>query len=218
MKNCIYCNKIAETREHIPARNLFIDTKDIHFITVPSCFKCNQGFQLDEEYFRNFLVSILYEQSTVATLLLDNPVGRSIKRKPSLGLRMFNQMSLVDVYSKSGSYIGRKTGLRITKEDHRRIFRVLDKYIKGLFNYHFQEIIPENWLVQHHWLLPKLEEKVVHTLGDMRWEKVKEDTFVYGFNSVPTTHQSVWCLIFFEQPLFYSFVIDPITAKKNENK
>lgn len=216
MKQCIYCGKSANTREHIPARNLFSSTKDVSFVTVPSCLSCNQGFELDEEYFRNLLVSILYEKSTIATQLLDGSVGRSIKRKPNLGRKMFNQMSLVDVYSKSGILLGKKTGLQMTKDDHKRIFNVLDKYIKGLFYHHFKQVIPEKWGIEHHWLLPKFETIVVGTLKDMRWEHIKEDTFVYGFNSVPKTYQSAWCLIFYEQPIFYTFVIDENMRSKKE--
>lgn len=217
-KKCIYCGNRADTREHIPARNLAQNSAGIHFITVPSCRDCNSKFQKDEEFFRQFLVSILYEQSPVASFLLDNPVARSIKRRPALGIQMFKQMSVVDLYNKGGIYLGKRTALQITKQDHSRVFSVLDKYIKGLFYYHFRESIPGDWLVRHHWLTRKFEEKVVHSLKDMRWERIKEDTFVYGFNSVPVTHQSIWCLIFFGQPLFYTFVIDRSNADKFERQ
>ena len=131
---------------------------------------------------------------------------------------MFNQMNVVDYYSKGGIYLGKKTALHITKKDHQRVFNILDKYIKGLFYHHFNKRIPNDWAIRHHWLVRKFEEKVVDTLKDMRWERVKEDTFVYGFNSVPKTHQSIWCLIFFSQPLFYTFVIDKKNAERFEKK
>lgn len=213
---CIYCGIDADTREHIPARNLFSNTAGVPFITVPSCKKCNSGFQKDEEFFRNFISSILYGQSSSATFMLDNPISRSIKRRPALALKMFGQMSLVRHFDKSGIYHGIKTAIKVTKEDHNRMCSVLDKYVKGLFYHHFGTTIPADWSVEHHWLVPAFEKKVVGTLRDMRWERIKEDTFVYGFNSVPVTRQSVWCMIFYGQPLFYSFVIDPVTARRNE--
>ncbi|KKU83059.1 MAG: Adenosine kinase [Candidatus Amesbacteria bacterium GW2011_GWC2_47_8] len=113
MSVCVYCGKEADTREHIPARNLFSITANVPFITVPSCKTCNSGFQMDEEFFRNFLVSILYEQSQSATILLDNSVARSMRRKPALGLKMFEQMSLVDYYDGFGNYHGKKTAMHI---------------------------------------------------------------------------------------------------------
>lgn len=215
---CIYCGKPAGTREHIPARNLFNNTTNVPFITVPSCRDCNSGFQKDEEYFRQLLVSILYDQTPSATYHMNNAVSRSIKRKPALGLQMFSQMSLVDFYSKGGIYLGKKTALRMRKEDHKRVFNVLDKYIKGLFFHRFRATIPEDWVIRHHWLTPKFEQQVLDTLKDMRWERIQEDTFVYGANWVPETFQSIWCLIFYEQPLFYTFVLDPVTAKAKHNK
>lgn len=217
-KKCVYCGQNADTREHIPAKNLVRDKASVRFITVPSCGKCNSGFQKDEEFFRQLLVSILYKQSPVATFLLNNPVARSMKRRPALGMQMFKQMKVVDFYSKEGVYFGKKTALNISKKDHQRVFRVLDKYIKGLFFHHFGKIVPQDWVLKHSWLTRKFEEKVVGTLKDMRWERIKEDTFVYGFNSVPQTHQSIWCLIFFGQPLFYTFVIDKKNAEKFEKK
>lgn len=215
---CVYCGLKADTKDHIPTKNLFQSTSGISFITVPSCRKCNSGFQKDEEFFRQLLASILYKQSPVASFLLHNPIARSMKRKPALGMQMFKQMNLVDHYSKGRIYLGKKTAIHITKKDHQRIFNVLDKYIKGLYYHHFNKMIPDGWAVKHHWLMEKFEEKVVDTLKDMRWERVKEDTFVYGFSSVPKTHQSIWCLIFFGQPLFYTFVIDKKNAEKFEKK
>jgi len=215
---CIYCGLNADTREHIPTKNLIQNKTQAQFITVPSCRKCNSGFQKDEEFFRQFLVSIMYEQSPVATFLLNNPVARSIKRKPALGMQMFNQMKIVDFYSRGGIYLGKRTAINIKKKDHQRVFNVLDKYIKGLFFHHFGEVIPYDWVLKHHWLTRKFEEKIIDTLKNMRWERVKEDTFVYGFNSVPETHQSIWCLIFFGQPLFYTFVIDKTNAEKFEKR
>ena len=51
---CIFCSKLADTREHIPAKHFFKGTPDKPLITVPSCNTCNAGFQKDEEFFRQF--------------------------------------------------------------------------------------------------------------------------------------------------------------------
>ena len=217
-KKCIYCGQRANTREHIPARNLVKDKGSVQFITVPSCSKCNSGFQKDEEFFRQLIASILYEQSPVATFLLNNPVARSMKRKPALGVQMFQQMKVVNLYSKGNIYLGKRTAINITKNDHQRVFHVLDKYIEGLFFYHFGKAVSRDWVLRHSWLTRKLEEKVIDTLKNMRWERMKEDTFIYGFNSVPKTCQSIWCLVFFGQPLFYSLVLDKNNADKFGNK
>jgi len=80
---CIFCGKPADTREHIPAKHFFKRTPDKPLITVPSCNVCNAGFQKDEEFFRQFYVSMLAERSTEAKKLMDGEISRSILRNPA---------------------------------------------------------------------------------------------------------------------------------------
>ena len=182
---CVYCGLEAGTRDHIPSRNLYPSTEGVNFITVPSCQACNVTFAKDEEYFRLITTAMTYEQSPSSTELLDNKVAHSITKRPALGISFFNQMSLVDVYSTDGQYIDKKTGIHMDKTHHKRIFSVLDKYIKGLFFHHFNRPIPQDWVLKHHWLTPKFEEKVIHTLNEMRWPQLhKDQVFDYGYNSV----------------------------------
>ena len=49
---CIFCKGIADTREHIPAKQFFKGVPDKPLITVPSCKNCNIGFQKDEDFFK----------------------------------------------------------------------------------------------------------------------------------------------------------------------
>lgn len=218
IKTCIFCGKLADTREHIPARNLYKDIGKLNPITVPSCSECNKNFSKDEEYFRNVMTSIQYENSISAGALFETTVKRSMQRKPSLGFSIFNQMSLIDIYCPSGVYMGRKTAWKLTQEDHGRIFRVLDKYIKGLFFHRFDETVPADWIIKHVWLMPKNEEMLGKAAKEFKWVILNENIFIYGFNSVPKTHQSLWCLVFYGRPFFFSFVLDPKTAKKADRK
>lgn len=212
---CVYCHQEAGTRDHIPSRNLYSKTEQVNFITVPSCQSCNVSFGKDEEYFRLITTAMTYEQSPSATELLDNKIATSIGKRPALGVSFFNQMSLVDVYTTEGQYIEKKTGIHMDGSHHQRIFNVLDKYIKGLFFFHFNIPILKEWVLRHHWLTPKFEQKVIHTLNEMRWPRLHQDTvFDYGYNSILETHQSIWCLVFFGQPLFYTFVLDKENAAK----
>ncbi|MGB2762131.1 MAG: hypothetical protein WBC21_01165 [Minisyncoccales bacterium] len=215
-KNCIYCGKPAEDEDHIPSRNLYKGIiKNINPIKVPSCRNCNNSFSKDEVYFRDLISSLRYEQSITATCLFDSVIKRSIIKKPGLAKKMFNQMSLVNFYSKGGIYLGRKTAIKI---DHKRVFNVLDKYIKGLFYHHFGQAILNDWIISHHWLTPQFEKRVIDILKKLKWKRVQKNVFVYGYNFVPNTYQSIWCLVFFGQPIFYSLVLDNETANKNRNQ
>jgi len=216
MKKCVFCGGISEDKDHIPSKNLYKGiTKNISPIKIPSCKKCNNGFSKDEVYFRDLIAILLNERSISATQLFEGSIKRSIKKTPALAMSMFKQMALVDYYSKGGIYLGKRTAMKITKSDHKRVFNVLDKYIKGLFYYQFQKVLPSDWIIKHFWLNPKMEAKLAHLIKTFNWRIVDENIFIYGYNFVPSTHQSIWCLVFFKKPLFFSFVLDSTTAKNH---
>lgn len=213
---CIYCSKVAETREHIPARHFFKGTPEGSLITVPSCKVCNAGFQKDEDFFRQFISGFLMDRSPRAKQLIDNEITRSIKRRPALALQMFSQMQLVNVYTKSWIYLGRRTVYRVSDSDRERVNRIVKKIIQGLFFHEFNQILPLDWSVAIVWINPKVEkeQKLTELATTLKWNVIKEDTFAYGVNHVPKTFQSVWMLDFFKVPLFYVLVLDKKTVKE----
>jgi len=213
--NCIYCGGVADTREHIPSKQLFKGTSDKPLITVPSCLSCNKSFQKDEDFFRQFYASMLMDRSPEAKKLMDGEVSRSILRTPALGRQMFSQMKLVDAYTRSGLYKGKMTMYSISDSDKVRINRVVNKIIKGLFFHEFSQILPEEWVIKIVWITPKIEkeQKLDEMAKEPRWKVIKEDTFAYWVNNVPKTFQSIWLLDFFKIPLFYVLVLDKKTAK-----
>jgi len=217
---CIFCGQPANTREHIPAKHFFKGIPDKNLITVPSCRKCNKGYQHDEDLFRQFWVSMLMDKSQKAKQLMENEISRSITRTPALGWQMFNQMQLVERYTPSGLYLGRGTAYHVSKSDQTRIDRVVEKIICGLFYNQFKQTIPNEWLINIYWITPKLEreQKLQELAKTLKWDVIKEDTFAYGFNFVPQTYQSVWIIDFFKIPLFYVLVLDKKTANKKKKR
>ncbi len=215
-KNCIFCDKTANTKEHIPAKQFFKGVPDKSLITVPSCTACNRSFQKDEDFFRQFYVSMLMERSPEAKKLMEGEVSRSILRTPALGRQMFSQMKLVDAYTRSGLYKGKMTMYTVSDSDKVRINRVITKVIKGLFFHEFGQTIPEDWIIKIIWITPEVEkeQKLDEMAKEPRWRVIKEDTFAYWVNPVPDTFQSVWLLDFFKIPLFYVLVLDKKTAKE----
>lgn len=211
---CIYCSKVADTREHIPPKQFFKGNPDKPLITVPSCKKCNAGFQKDEDFFRQFYVSMLMARSPIAKQLMDGEISRSILRTPALGHQMFSQMKLVDAYTKSGIYKGKKTMYRVSDSDKIRINKVVTKTIKGLFYHEFGKTVPEDWIIKIIWITPRVEkeQKLDEMAKEPYWRVIKEDTFAYWVNFVPNTFQSIWLLDFFKIPLFYVLVLDKKTA------
>lgn len=217
-EKCVYCNAIAEDEDHIPSKNSYKGIiQNIKPIKVPSCKKCNNGLSKDEVFFRDVIVNLRYDKSLSATALLESVIKRSIIRKPALAKKLFSKMKLIDLYSKDGIFLDKKTMIKFEENDHKRIFNVLDKYIKGLFYQNFRQPFPPDWFIKHHWLTPELESKL-SILNNLNWQKIDENIFSYGFNFVPNTHQSIWCLIFFKKPLFVSFAIDNAIVQKEGKK
>ena len=212
--NCVFCDRIADTKEHIPAKQFFKGIPDKALITVPSCKVCNIGFQKDEDFFRQFNAGFLMDRSQRAKELMENEITRSIKRKPALGHQMFSQMKLVNAYTKSGIYLGQKTAYKVSNLDRERINRIVKKIIQGLFFHEFKQFLPQDWIINIVWINPKVhkEQKLGELEQTLRWNVIKEDTFAYGVNHVPNTHQSIWILDFFKIPLFYILVLDKKSA------
>lgn len=210
---CIFCGVAADTREHVPPKQFFKGIPEKDLITVPSCKKCNQSFQSDEDFFRQFWVSMLMGRAPRAKEIALNEMARAILRRPALAWRMFSQMRPINRYTPSGVLIEQATLYHITPEDRARINRVVDKTIRGLFFKEFGRTIDFDWIVKINWITPQMEQEqnLPALAATMRWNVIREDTFAYGVSSVPDTNQSIWFLDFFKIPLFYVLVVDKAT-------
>lgn len=205
---CIYCGTTKElTVDHIPSKNLHKGFEVKTPITIPACLDCNQGFQKDEEYFRNLIVGIMAEDSQIAKAVFDGPVMRSITKSPGLGWSIFKKMAPVNIYKNTGEYVGKAAVHRMEDEDHKRIFNVLDKYVKGLNYYTFNKPIEANFAIQHFWTKQPLIDQIIKEKSKYNWKVVAENIFIFGYNFVPDKGESVWILVFFNRPFFVSFVL-----------
>ena len=64
VKKCVYCTQLADTKDHIPSKNLFATGMGPkNPIIVPSCVGCNHRFSHDEEYFRYYVCALAEEYS-----------------------------------------------------------------------------------------------------------------------------------------------------------
>ena len=81
---CAYCGETNElTDDHVPPRLLLQEPYPEHLITVPSCEKCNRGFQRDDEYTRD-MVALDFRAGRNATAAAKVPkIFRSLQRPQS---------------------------------------------------------------------------------------------------------------------------------------
>lgn len=213
-KVCIYCGKPATRRgDHIPSKNLF---KGIGLtpVIVPSCTSCNKGFSGDEEYFRHIVCMICAEHSFTANYIFETAVKRSMSARPALGLYMLSKMVVVDLYSPNKIFLGKRTKYDLDEKDHERIFRVIDKYVKGLFFHEYGYVIPSSYKIKNFWITNKLEKTLEENISNYNVKMIKEEIFSYGYNKIPDQADSIWAFAFYGKPLFMSFVVP--TSKYEE--
>jgi hypothetical protein len=173
--------------------------KPVNLITVPSCFKCNQGFKKDEEYFLGIITFTEAGISAEGEKLWSQRLRRMYKK--DLGLRRAIAKAIVpkQVFTPAGLYLGRRFKL---EPDWPRIKNYFTKVIRGLYYFEYGEILPESTLI-HYVLLDDMEilEEINRNVsrGKRGWSGV----FEYKRNRVPdSSGESLWLFLVYETILF----------------
>lgn len=207
---CVYCGRSADTKDHIPSKNLFpTGMSPKKPIIVPSCVGCNHRFSRDEEYFRYYVCGLAEEYSLYARQVFFSQVKRSIWRKPRIGFKLLKRMKLVDLRTETGLYLGKATQIKPTEEDWSRFSNVLDKYIKGLVFHELKDVLPPEYRINNNTFPTK--ERISDIMSraknfDFKWNTDNKDIFTYGFGFVSGTYKSVWITIFYNSVLCESLV------------
>ena len=203
---CVYCGLEKEvTDDHVISRNLFPKShKKKNVIIAPSCWKCNNGFSKDEEYFRNFVLGLTVGYSQNANALFSTKMMRSLNRRPPIAYKTMNQIEAIHLYTNNGKYMGVKRRIHLTEDDWKRYFNVLNKYIKGLFVHEFETVLSSDYRIMH-----RLGSK--RMLGHFgyitKWNKDNKDIFIYGYNREKDTPRSFWITTFYDTVFFESFIL-----------
>jgi hypothetical protein len=206
---CTYCGAIGLiTDDHVPPRNLFPPPRPNNLLVVPSCLKCNQGASLDDEYFRLTLTfrDDTYEHPAVQRLLPS--VLRSLQKPKKLKFsRAFlRSVAKVDVNTKAGIYIGRRSAYNV---DLTRLDRVAARIAKGLF-YHERgsrlpngyEMISYNESGMAHVseeIALNIQQRILVPLWSAPERVIGPNIFSYRFRFVESDpNLSAWLLTFFK--------------------
>ncbi len=190
------------TNDHAIPKELFDSLAPSNLITVPACFDHNNSFSKDEEYFRAFLLAQTYNNS-VAKKLWKEKVRRSFYMRGIQGLkfhRMLKSESFrAPVDSEGGIYLGDITLLR---GDERRINRVLQKMVGGLFYHHLSTPLKDVSFkfFYNEWEADKLIQNIWNLVPRFDFG---EKVFSY-WPCIPSDNPfcSIWRFIFYERILF----------------
>jgi hypothetical protein len=93
-KTCIYCAwRNADSRDHFPPKLVLKEPYPLNLATVPACRECNNGYSMDEEYYRLIIIG-LFCFGESAEEIFEGPISRSFDRRPSLEAKMFNSLGV----------------------------------------------------------------------------------------------------------------------------
>lgn len=131
-KRCIYCGKIANSADHIPPKSIFPKPRPNNLQTVPSCVKCNRGFQADDDCFMQVLPSRHDVGQNPAALQIMEAAIRNLQRSEAAGFRrtFLQRISEVELFTEGGIYLGRTLQTDI---DFQRLESVARRTVRGLY-------------------------------------------------------------------------------------
>jgi len=133
MDECVYCDSLATTDDHVPAKGFFAkDVKTRGWKSVRSCDYCNCGSGSDDNYARNMIAlranNIFFEADDVLTRAEGGVLGGSVVD----ALRRLNFRVVPLRFGFCGMY----------DIDLLRIERVITRYMRGLFYDTYRRKLP----------------------------------------------------------------------------
>ncbi|GEM_PF-3251702 len=217
LKLCVYCGQNKPlTREHIIPRGWYPKgAPPKQPFIVGACFECNNAKSTEDEWMRQWLVSMIADRSPSAMSVLTGQVARSIKRLPKLGRNMMDRMKLVDVYHQpTGLYLGRQTQISVSDDDWSRVMGQVEKIIKGLYTLDKQQPLPTDFGVQSFYACDEWVKPIPSILQPFQqylpwpqaWRISDPETFFYGRAYADDCGYSIWFTVFYNSVTFLSFV------------
>ncbi len=136
---CAFCGMAGEvTDDHVPPQSLFPRPRSnqIRLITVPGCYTCNQGSNVDDEDFKVF-ISLKAGLETPERARLHQSTKRTVRHNQRIRRRLSSANRLY-LPSNARSGFSEVAMIPFTSGP---ISRVLRKVVLGLYFHHFGEVI-----------------------------------------------------------------------------
>lgn len=206
-ETCLYCGAGGKlTNDHVPPQNLFPKPR-IGLVEVRACLRCNGGASKDDEYFRQCLVLADQARGHPEAAKSHPTVFKALNREEAKGMRASFMQSLrcVPEHTPGGLYVGDRLAFEV---DLVRLFRVVERTVKGLYFKETERRLPDGYDVRVHsdetlaTLDPgDLEEdtrNVIEPLKRLPPKVIGNDVFQYRHWVAPEEPGiSVWLLTFF---------------------
>jgi len=192
---CVICGmKEATTVDHVPPKNLFVKPRP-PLITIPACFDCNNlASRFDEELMVYVSLQIGPEHDRTKKLWKSKAL-KALHRNKRFQREIIGRMKSVWLTTESG--IAEKRMAFLAKaEVYQAVF---ERTVRGLYFYHFREILGNNVSVE---VTPfaSLTNEVYELTKDLPQNEIGGNALVYKYartDQEPKT--SLWIFQLYEK-------------------
>jgi hypothetical protein len=216
---CTFCERRADSRDHVPPARIFAGPRPSTLITVPSCQPCNGGASRDDEYFKAVLALQRDVAATPIAKDVVDSVRRSFRRSEAAGFvaRLRSAVQTMDVVSHSGEVV--EPSAQLLRVEPARLNAVIKRTVRGLFRHHTARRLPLSAEVEAYGATgllgkpPLPEDQTLEFVRIVSREKlhvVAEGVFEYRFALTEDGISSgVWVLFFYRKISFVALVLSP---------
>lgn len=201
-KICLFCGGKADSKDHIPSKNLIEKPYPNNLLTISSCIKCNKSFSLDEEYFLNVLVEISNNPTLLAKKESNGSVYKARERSSGLRDRIQNSLIVGDdgrIYFKSESdrikRVIEKNAFGLYFHKYKKLSKLSSFNCTGFFPFSIEETRPAAIFMltySEKFLLKKwttIQENVFSYIVVRDWRRGNKLTMIFHI------HNTVWCVV-----------------------
>lgn len=210
---CAYCGALeAHTKDHVPAKCLYLHPLPNDLPTVRACRSCNSGASQDDEYFRDTVLQWhrVTDKPQVQPLVAKMLRGIALPQKSAYAAMTLSALTEMEVTTAAGISLGRQPVIRVQAQ---RMIRVVERYVRGLHRFRFGTRMPDDVTVT----AAVDPEQTIATsdkwggwFGSADIRIVQPGAFSYGFVSpVGRPDAFVWLLMFYDEFPVLGFVRPP---------
>lgn len=206
---CAFCDELATTKDHIPPESIFSKPRPNNLIKVPACATCNGGSKLDDEYFRDAMLTGINEDKYPEVMALFVRKIEAItndRKKHGYGWALYKSLQEIDIQTPAGIYLGKAPARLLDRE---RLLKSVRKYVRGLYFHHLKQRVPDNCEVtSYYWedLQPQGKEMLLTQSASCVPWNIGNDAFVYKFVQVPNDPRSIWLMQFYGHHCFVGII------------
>ena len=137
---CCICGKpdVLVTDDHIPPKTIFPKPRPKNTITVAACERCNSGASDHDQSFSVFLSMMAATHHPQADLLFKTRTLTTLNSNKKLKRHILSTAEPVNLTSKSGIIYDTAVS---TLWEFESFNSIIDRTIRGLYYYHFKEIL-----------------------------------------------------------------------------